>query len=72
LFKTNRYVIENWSSPFIVGFVLLLIIAVALLAMGLDWLANELTYYAYFALVAGVVLQLVCFLRQGKTKRSEN
>ena len=44
----------------------LLIVAASSLAIGFDFLANEVAIYAYYALVAGVVLQLVCFLKYGE------
>jgi len=65
LAKTRVYFRENWGAPFIVGFMLLLMVAAASLAMGLGVLADELAVYAYYALVVGVVLQLVCFLKYG-------
>jgi hypothetical protein len=64
--KTNGYVRENWGAPFVIAFMLLLVVAAALLAIGLDFLADEVAVGAYFALVAGVVLQLVCFLKYGE------
>jgi heme/copper-type cytochrome/quinol oxidase subunit 4 len=60
------YFKENWGAPFIVGFMLLLMIAAASLSMGLAVLANEVAIYAYYALVVGVILQLVCFLKCNK------
>jgi hypothetical protein len=33
------------------------------MATSLDALANDVALYAYYALIAGVVLQLVCFLK---------
>jgi heme/copper-type cytochrome/quinol oxidase subunit 4 len=64
--KIRGYVRENWGAPFVIGFMLLLVVAAASLAIGLDFLANEVTVYAFCALVAGVVLQLVCFLKYGE------
>jgi hypothetical protein len=61
-----KYFRENWGAPFIVGFMLLLMFAAASLSMGLDFLANEVAVYAYYLLVAGVVLQLVCFVKFGE------
>ena len=60
------YVRENWGAPFVLGFIVLLVVAAVFLAVGLEWLASEVANYAYFALVAGVVLQLVCFLKFGE------
>ena len=64
--RIRRYVRENWGAPFILGFMLLLMVAAVFLAVGSEWLASEVANYAYFALVAGVVLQLACFLKYGE------
>lgn len=65
LSKAKRYLRENWGAPFVLGFMVLLVVTAVLLSLGLDLLANELALYTYYALVAGVVLQLVSFLKQG-------
>ena len=52
--------------PFITGFMIILLVAVVSVATGSESLANELAIYAYYALVVGVVLQLVCFLKHNK------
>ena len=66
--KVKGYVKKNWGSPFVVGFMLLLIAAAAYLSAGLSNLANNTAVYAYYALVAGVFLQLASFLKyRGKT-----
>lgn len=54
---------ENWGAPFIVAFMVLLVVAAASLSLGSRSFADEVAVYAYYALVAGVVLQLICFLR---------
>ena len=59
------YVRENWGAPFVLGFMGSLLIAAVFLIMGLSWLAEAVGNVAYFFLVAGVVLQLLCFLRRG-------
>ena len=64
--RVKGYVKENWGAPFIVGFMALLMVAAVSLLMGLGVLADEVAVYAYYALVVGVVLQLVCFLKYGK------
>lgn len=65
LAKIKGFVRENWGAPFVLAFMLLLLVAAACLAFGIEWLANEVAVYAYYALVFGVVLQLVCFLKFG-------
>lgn len=66
MIKVKGYVKENWGSPFIVGFMLLLISAAVSLSAGLSSLADAIAVYVYYALVVGVVLQLACFLRYRK------
>ena len=70
--QLRSYFGENWGAPFIIGFMFLLIAAAVSLSVGLEFLANDVAVYAYFALVAGVVLQLVCFLKYGERGGSEN
>jgi hypothetical protein len=62
------YVKVNWGSPFIAGFVLLMLSAVVCLLAGLSSMANNLSVYAFYALVIGFVLQLIYWLRKGSDK----
>jgi hypothetical protein len=64
--RVKGYVKENWGAPFVLGFMALLMVAAVSLLMGLVVLADEVAVCAYYALVAGVVLQLVCFLKYRK------
>jgi heme/copper-type cytochrome/quinol oxidase subunit 4 len=64
--RVKGYVKENWGSPFIVSFIALLMVVAVSLLMGFVVLADEVAVCAYYALVVGVVLQLVCFLKYGK------
>ena len=72
LAKMKAYFRKNWGTPFILGFMLLLMVAAASLTVGLVFLANEVAVYAYYALVAGVVLQLVCFPKYGERSGNKN
>jgi hypothetical protein len=63
LTKAKAYVRENWGAPFIMGFMLLLAVAAASLSMGLAGFADEVTVYAYYTLLVGIILQLACFLK---------
>ena len=56
--KAKGYLKENWGSPFIVGFILLLIVAAVFLSAGFSSLADNVAVYAFYALVVGVVLQI--------------
>src|SRR3989304_4017853 len=60
--RVKAYTRENLGAPFIVGFMLLLMVAAVSLSMGLAVLTNEVAVYAYYALVIGVVLQFTRFL----------
>jgi heme/copper-type cytochrome/quinol oxidase subunit 4 len=64
--RIKSYVRENWGAPFILGFILLLLIAAGSLSIGFVALADDVAIIAYCALVAGVVLQLLCFLKYNK------
>ena len=69
--KVKGYVKENWGSPFIAGFMFLLIGAAVSLSAGLSSFANTIAVYAFYALVGGVVLQLICFLKYPHKDESE-
>jgi hypothetical protein len=72
MLKAKGYIKQNWGSPFIVGFMLLLIVAAVSLSAGLSSLADTVAVYAYYALVAGVFLQLASFLKyRGKSDGDE-
>lgn len=60
------YFRENWGAPFVLGFMMLLVVGAVCLVGGLEWWANEVAVYAYYSLAVGVVLQLVCFRKFGE------
>ncbi len=64
--RARAYVRENPGSPFVVAFIALLISAAASFSAGRGDLANELSVYAYFSLLAGVVLQAVAAVRRDR------
>jgi hypothetical protein len=66
--RVKRCLRENWGAPFIVGFILLLIVAAGSLSIGVTALANEMVIYAYCALVVGFVLQLFHFMGVSQKK----
>jgi hypothetical protein len=66
--KVKGYVKENWGYPFIAGFMILLFAAAVFLAAGAGWAplaeaAEAIAVCAYFALAAGIVLQLAYFYK---------
>jgi uncharacterized membrane protein len=73
LITVKRFVKENWGAPFIVGFMFLLIGAAVLPSISSELvdLANITAVWAFFALVAGVVLQFVSFLKYPHIDDSE-
>jgi hypothetical protein len=64
--KIIRFFRENCGSPFIVAFVLLLLFAAISLSVGSSTMVNDVAVYAYYALIVGFILQLVCFLKDRK------
>ena len=65
-FKVNAYFKENWGSPFIVGFMLLFFSAAVSLSIGFPFLAGSIAVYAFCALVIGIALQGVCYVKYRK------
>ena len=61
--RLKSYLKENWGAPFIIGFMILLILAAAYLSVGNEAFADELAVYAYYSLVIGVILQLISLKR---------
>jgi hypothetical protein len=70
--KAKGYVKENWGSPFILAFMLLLLGAAISLSIGLQYTADSIAVYAFYALVIGVVLQLASFLKYRQKNEVEN
>ncbi len=70
--RIKSYIRENWGAPFILGFMFLLIAAAFSLSVGLTVLGDEAAINAYYILVVGVVLQLVCFLKYNKNNGEKN
>ena len=64
--KLKTYVKNNWGAPFVIGFILLLVVAAALLGTGLSVPAEVVGAFAYFSLAIGVILQFACYLRSEK------
>lgn len=63
LAKLVRFLRENPSAWFILGFQVLLVACAVMLVFGLSFLAEGVAVVAYFALAVGVVWQLIWFLR---------
>jgi hypothetical protein len=61
--KIKRYIKEDWGLPFVGGFIILLLVAAVFLSSGLAAMAETVANFAYFALVVGVVLQIICLTR---------
>ncbi len=64
--RVKGYVKENWGSPFVVSFIFLLLSAATLLSLGISYWAEQIAVYAYYALVIGIVLQILCYIKYKK------
>ena len=62
------YIEANWGLP-LIGLCILFLMATAVCSfIGLSSLADSLAIYAYYALIAGVILQLICFIKYRKRR----
>ena len=68
LISFKGYIEENWGLPFIGLCVLFLMAAAVCSLIGLSSLADSLVIYAYCVLIAGVILQLICFVKYRKKR----
>ncbi len=71
IFRVKKYVKENWGSPFIMGFMLLLVGSAVSLSFGLSSLADNIAVSAFYALIVGLILQVVSLLRIGRKREAE-
>ncbi len=60
------YVKRNWGSPFIFTFMVLLLSCAILLSAGLNNVAIDIAVFAFYALVAGLSLQLVSYFKDAQ------
>ncbi len=69
--KIREYFKQNWGSSLIVVFMMLLLIASVSFAIGLSYWADLFSLYAYYALAAGVLLQIACvFVNRKRNKEA--
>ena len=69
--RIKRYLKDSPGALFILGFQLLLLICVGLLIQGNSVMASEVAVYAYYLLLAGVVLQLTSSVRSRKEEAEQ-
>jgi hypothetical protein len=68
IYGVKNYIKENWGFPFIMGFMFLLVGAAISLSLGLFSLADNIAVFAFYALVIGVISQIICFLKYKKSE----
>lgn len=66
LFYFKGFVRLNWGAPFIVLFILFLMIAGVSSLIGFLSFADSLAIYAYYLLIVGVALQVFCLVKYRK------
>jgi hypothetical protein len=67
----KSYFKENPGTPFILGFMVLLVSAAVLLVAGKSDEANATAVYAFYAIVLGIIIQVGVIVREGR-KRSRS
>ena len=55
----------NWGFAFVLAFMILLVWAAVNLSIGIVNLANTLATFGFFALIVGLVLQIVSYVKYG-------
>lgn len=66
--RLKIYFRENPGGPFIIAFMVILMVCAGLLIVDKEDYANALAIGAYFSLVIGVTLQFISFIRSEKAK----
>lgn len=69
--KIVNYIRENPGAPFIIAFMGFLMVAAVRLSMDMRDLANEFAVYAYYALVVGVVAQIIGHVVNHRESKAE-
>ena len=66
--RTFKFIGSNLGAPFIVIFLIMLITAGVGLPLGKVMLANQLAFYSFFALIAGILLQVISYLKGNRQR----
>jgi hypothetical protein len=66
--QIKRYFRSNPGTLFIIAFQALLVSAAALLVSGNSSMADEIAIYAFYALVIGIVIQIVIAVREERKR----
>ena len=64
--RLKNYLRVNWGAPFVFCFLVLLLVSAIELVRSLNDLANTTAAFAFYFLVAGVVLQIASYLKYGE------
>jgi hypothetical protein len=67
----SDYIKLNWGIPFLITFCVLLIGAGFSIASNISILSDWLSEFAFYALVIGVILQIICSLKFSKHSQVE-
>ena len=67
-----RYLHDNPGAVFIISFMLLMICTAVLLTSGASELANEAAIAAYCVLIVGIALEVISYMRESKTRKSQS
>jgi hypothetical protein len=71
LSSTARYFRKNWGAPFIIAFILVLLVVAVEISIGSTGPADNYSTYAFYSLVIGIALQIASYLKYGDKKEDE-
>lgn len=64
--RVKIYIKNNLGAPFIIGFMIMLIISAINLTINNVNIAEKTAEYAYYSLVIGAVLQIISIIKKNK------
>ena len=70
--QLRRYSSLNWGLPFVILFIVLLLISAATLSLGYQGFAIDVADYAFYSLVLGVFLQIASYVKHNEEKAPIN
>ena len=69
--NVSGFIKANWGVPFILGFMILLMSSGVFLSLGYGYAADEAANYAFYSLIAGLLLRFLFTSKYNKITEVE-